>query len=567
MSFFSEITAGIAAIRVLTGEVSDTALLPAAVARLDDAGAVELLQLASAVGQMAERLRVVAAGVVAQRSTTEAGHAGLAQSQGHRNAVALVQQVTGTSRSEAARQVRVGTTLYDSAGAGAACAGAAGADAGAGELEASVTSAGRTDTANAEQCTGAVPGTAAPWHACLGRALLNGVISAAQHDAILRGLGRPPERRCGPQAAAQSAQSVQSVQSVQSAQPVEHDCVREALEDAVRWSAAADRLVSEASHRTVEDLAQASRFVRDQLDPEGAEACYLARYAQRSFRMWIDRDGLHRGSLVCDDLSAARLRAIFDSALRPRRGGPRFVTAEEQTRAKALIEDPRSNEQLAHDLILDLIEAGSLATPETVYGTRQAGVRLVQLGESDGAPAAGRFEDTPATVPSGVVDQQVCASGIVPVTIDRAGRPLDVGREQRLYTSRQRIALAIRDGGCRWPGCDRPPAYCEAHHIDEWQKDQGRTDLDRGVLLCRFHHMQLHANSWRITRTGDGTSARDGTGVGFGDGDAGSGSGSGSGCFTLHDPDGRAIPMRPRLELRYAWGDLGPPRQRFRLVA
>jgi hypothetical protein len=83
--------------------------------------------------------------------------------------------------------------------------------------------------------------------------------------------------------------------------------------------------------------------------------------------------------------------------------------------------------------------------------------------------------------------------------------------------------------------------------------------------------MQLHANSWRITRTGDGTSARDGTGVGFGDGDAGSGLGLGlgpdSGCFMLHDPDGRAIPMRPRLELRYAWGDLGPPRQRFRLVA
>ncbi|WP_241489381.1 HNH endonuclease signature motif containing protein [Leucobacter celer] len=525
---------------------------------------MELLQLASTVGQMAERLRVVAAGVVAQRSTREAGHAGLAQSQGHRNAVALVQQVTGMSRSEAARQVRVGTTLYDSAGAGAACAGAAGADAGAGELEASVTSAGRTDTANAEQCTGAAPGTVAPWHACLGRALLNGAISAAQHDAILRGLGRPPEHRCGPQAAAQSAQSAQSVQSVQ---PVEHDCVREALEDAARWSAAADRLVSEASHRTVEDLAQASRFVRDQLDPEGAEARYLARYEQRSFRIWIDRDGLHRGSLVCDDLSAARLRAIFDSALRPRRGGPSFVTAEEQTRAKALIEDPRSNEQLAHDLILDLIEAGSLATPETVYGTRQAGVRLVRLGESDGTPAAGRFEDTPATVPSGVVDQQVCASGIVPVTIDRAGRPLDVGREQRLYTSRQRIALAVRDGGCRWPGCDRPPAYCEAHHIDEWQKDQGRTDLDRGVLLCRFHHMQLHANSWRITRTGDGTSARDGTGVGFGDGDAGSGLGPDSGCFMLHDPDGRAIPMRPRLELRYAWGDLGPPRQRFRLVA
>jgi hypothetical protein len=187
-------------------------------------------------------------------------------------------------------------------------------------------------------------------------------------------------------------------------------------------------------------------------------------------------------------------------------------------------------------------------------------------------------------VPAGVVAQQACASGIVPVTIDRAGRPLDVGREQRLYTARQRIALAIRDGGCRWPGCDRPPAYCEAHHIDEWQKDQGCTDLDRGVLLCRFHHMQLHANSWRITRTGDGTSARDGTGVGFGDGSGADDGASTGGIvradpsadddasvdvddFTLHDPRGRRIPMRPRIELRYAWAGIDPLPPRFKLAA
>jgi hypothetical protein len=77
-----------------------------------------------------------------------------------------------------------------------------------------------------------------------------------------------------------------------------------------------------------------------------------------------------------------------------------------------------------------------------------------------------------------------------------------VGREQRLFTARQRIALAARDGGCRWPGCDRPPSWTEAHHIRHWKRDHGPTDIVNGILLCRHHHLLLHDNGWEITRTG-----------------------------------------------------------------
>ncbi|RGE14151.1 hypothetical protein D1J51_17745, partial [Leucobacter sp. wl10] len=115
MELFTDIMARVAAIRDLTGEVPDAGLLPAAVDRLDDGEAVALLELASEVGRMVERLRTAAAGVVARRSSREAGHAGVAQARGHRSAVALVQRLTGSSRAEAARQVRVGETLYDGA--------------------------------------------------------------------------------------------------------------------------------------------------------------------------------------------------------------------------------------------------------------------------------------------------------------------------------------------------------------------------------------------------------------------------------------------------------------------
>ncbi len=86
------------------------------------------------------------------------------------------------------------------------------------------------------------------------------------------------------------------------------------------------------------------------------------------------------------------------------------------------------------------------------------------------------------------------------VIMKTASRP--AGISQRLFTARQRIGLAARDGGCRFPGCDRPPSWTEAHHIDEWHRDHGRTDLADGVLLYRHHHLLIHDNGWRVTRHG-----------------------------------------------------------------
>jgi len=151
-------------------------------------------------------------------------------------------------------------------------------------------------------------------------------------------------------------------------------------------------------------------------------------------------------------------------------------------------------------------------------------------------------EDGLTVVPAAVAERRLCEAGAVVVTVDSCGNPLDVGREERLFTSKQRIGLAVRDGGCRWPGCDRPASYCEAHHIDEWHRDRGRTDIDRGVLLCRFHHGELHHGGWRITREGKGD-------------------------FVLRGTDGSATILTRRLALRYLWGDMDPPPKRFRPAA
>jgi hypothetical protein len=88
-----------------------------------------------------------------------------------------------------------------------------------------------------------------------------------------------------------------------------------------------------------------------------------------------------------------------------------------------------------------------------------------------------------------------CTSAILPRVLDGKSQVLDQGRAQRLFTPAQRLAMADRDGGCTYPGCDRPPAWTEAHHIDHWAADHGNTDLNRGTLLCAPHHHWVHTHN------------------------------------------------------------------------
>lgn len=486
---------------------------------LPDAEVLAILRESAEVCRQAEQIKLIAAGIVGVRSSRSAGHSGLSQSQGHRSPASLVQEVTGSTKGEAARDVRVGGTMVqgdDSSSDG-------GSDDGAGEQDADGDESRDQDADAPEAGT---DGTTKPkpepahWTDPLRAALRKGAISTAQFDAILRGLGEPP--------LSDAADGVST---------------REAHE---AWMQAAEQLVQEAVERTVEELGASARMIRDLLDPEGAERRFLARYEKRLFRMYRDQEGTRRASIAFDDEGGAFLESLIAAAMRPRRGGPRFVDAEEQARAAELVDDARTNDQLTYDLLIDVIRAGALADAKAVFGTRQAGVRFVQVMDAAGkrAPLA-HTEDGLDAIPSSVVDQHICESGTTSVQIDSCGNPLDVGREHRLFTPRQRIALAIRDGGCRWRGCDRPASYCEAHHIDMYSHG-GRTDIDRGILLCRFHHMNLHHGGWSISRDGTGT---------------------GPGEFVLRHPSGEAFALRPRTALSYAWGGIDPPPKRFRPAA
>jgi hypothetical protein len=95
-------------------------------------------------------------------------------------------------------------------------------------------------------------------------------------------------------------------------------------------------------------------------------------------------------------------------------------------------------------------------------------------------------------------DRLLCDSTIARILFDpTSGLVLDHARARRLVTPAQRAALAVRDGGCSFPGCDVGPTACDAHHIVHWRRG-GRTDLDNLTLVCWTHHALVHDDGWII---------------------------------------------------------------------
>ncbi len=90
----------------------------------------------------------------------------------------------------------------------------------------------------------------------------------------------------------------------------------------------------------------------------------------------------------------------------------------------------------------------------------------------------------------------------LPTSTRRAGKVLDYGRSYHSVPPRLWKAVAIRDRGCRFPGCDRKKAWTDAHHITWWRR-HGETKLDNLLLLCQRHHQMVHKHDWHINLDAD----------------------------------------------------------------
>ena len=101
-----------------------------------------------------------------------------------------------------------------------------------------------------------------------------------------------------------------------------------------------------------------------------------------------------------------------------------------------------------------------------------------------------------------VARQLACDASRRTVLENERGEVLNIGRRSRIVPWHIAHALRIRDGGCRFPGCNQH-RWTDAHHIHHWA-DGGGTSLENLVTLCRYHHRELHRDEYHIEHGADG---------------------------------------------------------------
>ena len=125
-------------------------------------------------------------------------------------------------------------------------------------------------------------------------------------------------------------------------------------------------------------------------------------------------------------------------------------------------------------------------------------VRIGDDGDVDGRLIDGPFLSTET------VKRLLCDCTVHRVITDGRSSILDYGTSTRTVPVNLFNALVLRDQHCRHPGCDRPPDWCDAHHVKPWEEG-GPTDLDNLVLKCRRHHHLGHQRGRQDKLLPDGT--------------------------------------------------------------
>ncbi|UWZ38785.1 DUF222 domain-containing protein [Dactylosporangium roseum] len=206
---------------------------------------------------------------------------------------------------------------------------------------------------------------------------------------------------------------------------------------------------------------------------------------------------------------AAIVREAIDSLCSPRRdrcssddGRPIPLPTARQLRADALVDLMRialacgelpdhggDRPQVTVTIPLQVLRDGTGSSSGSAGSAGSA-------GSNSGGVSSARLEDGTVLSP-GEARRLACDAQLIPAVLGTPTQILDLGQARRLFTGPLRRALILRDGGCAFPGCDRPPKWCDGHHIHHWAHG-GPTNLTNAVLLCHLHHRLVHFGEWVV---------------------------------------------------------------------
>lgn len=206
---------------------------------------------------------------------------------------------------------------------------------------------------------------------------------------------------------------------------------------------------------------------------------------RREVRIRRNGDGTGQVTVTLDDLEIEEFAATFQAFV-----DLRYRAVDESSAGDS--DQTRGSKRA--DAFMDLLRT-ALAHAD---GGRAAGDDryMVHLVRREGHDGATLLDGSPLDAAAG--SMVCCDTSSVAHTISESGEPLNLGRKTREWSTAQRRAISVRDGGCcRFVGCGF--AFDDIHHI-KWWENGGSTDIDNGMGECRRHHRLLHSG---FSVTGD----------------------------------------------------------------
>ncbi|HEX4442842.1 MAG TPA: DUF222 domain-containing protein [Galbitalea sp.] len=406
---------------------------------ISDADLVAMLASEEAAGRFLDTSRVLTAGEVAERSRYERGSDGLSMRYSQRKPVDFVEQVTRTSKTEAARRIRVGEAIRAR-----------------------------------ESFLGE---TLPPIRPIVAEAMRAGELGVDAASNIIGHLGR---------AASGSEASPDNVDAAETAL-VALATVHEADDVAAVARAWRDALDPDGiAPRHDEILARRGVFISPEKNgiktykvnagpvlAAELDAVFLDPMSKGAIPRFISEEDLARATTALEDDNGTMVLSLVD---------------------------PRTLPQKRADILEGVLAEGLRATQDGPANLRTIGsvTAVIQLKDLQAGTGFGILEGTDEVIPASVVQQLVCENGFFPLVVGNMGEPLYHGLKKRHFTKAQRRAIIARDGDrCIAKGCRKRAAESHAHHV-LYFSNGGRTDVINGVMLCPAHHGAHHAGAFQI---------------------------------------------------------------------
>lgn len=249
------------------------------------------------------------------------------------------------------------------------------------------------------------------------------------------------------------------------------------------WAGAEAQLAAWVPDCTPGELQVRGTRLVDALDADGPEPDDRPRPAVNELRLHRNPDGT--GGTLAGRYDDA---AMFDAIATLIDAGAKPLTADDD-RTPAT----RQAEALA-DACGFVLDHGSAAQAPATGGRRPHLNVIVALDDLERRARAAVL-DLGGTLSPESLRMLCCDAAVIPVVMNGAGQPLDIGRRTRVIPEGVRRAVAARDRGCA--RCGRPPSWTEIHHILAWEHG-GPTRVDNCVMLCRACHRLVHHAGWDV---------------------------------------------------------------------